>query len=208
MCVDFSAREAAEIFSWKELGYYRPLANGYIYGNRKDDAYHGEGMEPRDAMDTWCKYGIPPADVYNVTGTYDQCKAYYDAHKGEADAAAKPQRLLKHAVCFTPAEVKGALYHLQSPVMITVIVTGLFETALFMRRDGQIPVEPSRNYEEGAMTFKGYHEMVIKAYKPIDGVLYYGCQGRRSRRRECSSARSAAVRKWRETACAAGSARC
>lgn len=51
MCVAFSLATIKEIQEWRERGYRTRYSPGFIYANRSDGDFQGEGMIPREALD-------------------------------------------------------------------------------------------------------------------------------------------------------------
>lgn len=60
-CVAHSLASTIEYFNLIQNQIKEPMSVGYIYGNRLNTSYKGEGMYVREALDNLLKYG----DVYN-----------------------------------------------------------------------------------------------------------------------------------------------
>ncbi len=167
MCVDFSIREIKELQEWLERGKHEPMANGYIYASREPDHWQGEGMFPREALETLLKRGIPPASVFNQVGTFGQCTAAYLTGKAQADEAARPQRVRYYVRCNTAQDVMTALAVGQSPVLIATAVTQRFAMSWLMP-DGSALEEPKEHFQEGSPELVGYHAMMVDGYLTDD----------------------------------------
>ena len=65
-CVAHSLATIVEYFNKKEIGRYREMSTGYIYGNRRLSLHKGSGMYTRDALRTVLQYGDVPNTYFNV----------------------------------------------------------------------------------------------------------------------------------------------
>lgn len=176
MCVDHACRSMKELQEWVERGAYQAFGNGYVYGRSRllPDAYQGEGMYPRDAMDVLRNYGDPPADVFNLKGTASECKAAVSARLAELDKAAAPQKIFSYVRCFSPADVQGMLYHNRSPVLLATVITSTF--MYFTLKDGIVKDQPASAFEDGSAQNMGGHAMLIIGWRTIGGRLYWAVQ--------------------------------
>ena len=59
-CVAHSLATVEEYFDHKETGSTRKMSTNYIYGNRRDSLWKGEGMRIRDALKAMMTYGDVP----------------------------------------------------------------------------------------------------------------------------------------------------
>lgn len=62
-CVAHSIAEVVEYHNFQETNKDIIMSTGWIYGNRRETNYKGEGMYTRDAVATACKYGCVPLTV-------------------------------------------------------------------------------------------------------------------------------------------------
>lgn len=171
MCIDYALTAIKTLQEWKERGQRQDMGLGYLYGNRLDGHWRGEGLVMREALETLYKMGEPTADVYNVTGTYERCAAYYQDNRERADKAARPQRVKAYARCQTPFDVMGAMYHGGSPVLMGIVGTikFMFSTPA---ATGIVPDEPAEAFDLSKPGTFG-HGMYIDGWKTIGGRLYY-----------------------------------
>lgn len=171
MCVDFSLRTISELKEWFERGVLQRFGTGYIYGRREADDHQGEGMYPREALDTLLKFGIPGADDFNVTGTYEECRAAVEARLPEVDRLAAPQKILSYVRCWDLSQIQGMLYHRKTPVLLASVITKTF--MWFTRADGIVRDETANHFEETSLYNLGGHAMVIVGWKHIGERLYW-----------------------------------
>lgn len=171
MCADFSIRSLKEAQEQVERGRYEAMASGYVYGNRRETDYQGEGMFTREALRTLLDYGIPPASVFIAMGSYASCRDLYRAHRAAADESARHQRISAYAACSGEQEVMQALYSLKAPVYIGITATASF--AWFTRADGMVADEPIGNFQRGSAHWLGGHAMIVVGWRRIDGRLYW-----------------------------------
>lgn len=73
MCVAFSGASIKEQQELFETGKPIRMSTCWIYGNRGNGMYVGEGMIPREAWDKLCSDGVPPHDDLPQLGTFTQC---------------------------------------------------------------------------------------------------------------------------------------
>lgn len=171
MCVDFSIRTLKEVQESSERGYRQALANGYIYGNRGPGDWQGEGMYPREALTTLVRFGIPPASVFTHVGTYEDCRAAYQAARELADGAAVPQRIRSYVRCWTTEEAQRALVELRSPLLLAAAVTRKF--AFWTSLAGVVADQPQECFEPGHPEYLGGHAMIVYGYRVLDGRLHW-----------------------------------
>jgi hypothetical protein len=174
MCMDFSCRTLKEVQEWVERGYYAEYGNGYVYGTRPAEEYQGEGMYPRQAFDTLRKKGIPLKDAFHEVGSVEWCKASVEAQVNVADPSAEAQKVLSYAVCESPEDIKGALFHLRSPVVITIAATKRF--VYLTPANGVVVDESPESFLPGTPNYLGGHAMVVIGWRYIDGRLYWQVQ--------------------------------
>lgn len=106
-----------------KLGYdtYTDFSRGFIYGNRSNSDYQGEGMMIREALkhlnhEGDCVYGDFP---YN--NTYPYCRKKVLENESELKVKAEPHTVLNYFRCYGEIEVKTAIM-LQGAVIISVPV--------------------------------------------------------------------------------------
>jgi hypothetical protein len=87
--------------------YFSP---SYIYGNREDFGYMGEGMYPREALSQLKKSGT--CFYEDFPGFYDVGTAVvtYRKRKAELDPLAKPFRISSYYAVKGENNIKNAIY--------------------------------------------------------------------------------------------------
>lgn len=149
MCVAFSLATIKEIQEWRERGYRIRYSPGFIYANRNDWDYQGEGMVPREALDRMLKDGVCAFDSFPHVNRMDYLKDKLLPVWAACFDEARPQRIKSYARLYTPEDVKSALTQL-GPVMICIPIYPSFY------RGKDLPV-PDTAREE----IKGRHAMTL-----------------------------------------------
>lgn len=148
-CVAFALATIKEYQERKERGVYTQYSFNFIYGNRADTDYQGEGMYPREALKQLQKYGVCKHDEMPGIWNYPAQKKLFTP---EIYKSALPQRVATYAAVNTPEEVKNAVYF-NGPVLISIPVYESFERT---RGDLELP--------RGGETIRGYHAIAVIGY--------------------------------------------
>lgn len=117
-CVAYAISTIKEYQEIKERSAYREYSANFIYGNRADTDYQGEGMEPRQALKRLQEYGVCNEDLMPGIWTYPAQKKLFTP---EIFKNALPQRVMTYAAVNTPEEVKNSVYF-NGPVLIVIPV--------------------------------------------------------------------------------------
>jgi C1A family cysteine protease len=137
-------------------------STNFIYGDRADGDYQGDGMMPREALAELVRDGVPTEDEFarEFDGVrhplaWVQVKAireqYPDAWT-RLQEKGKPQRILKYVRARTERQIKAALMHL-GPCLIAIDVhESFFQTG----KDGLIPPPSGQVVGGHAMTLIGW----------------------------------------------------
>lgn len=121
-CVAFTLKAVKEMQEQKERRKFTRFSAAYIYGAREEKHYKGEGMIPREALETLLKRGVCREDLF--PGIYP----YPIAARMVTEAMhrdAYPQRISAYAAMYTADEIKSALMEL-GPVLIVLPVYDSF----------------------------------------------------------------------------------
>ncbi|MFZ5651582.1 MAG: C1 family peptidase [Bacillota bacterium] len=121
MCVAFSLATIKEVQEWRERGYRTRYSPGFIYANRTDADFQGEGMVPREALDSILKDGVCTFDCFPYMSRVDKLKDRLLSVWAACFNEARPQRIKAYARLYSPEDVKSALMQL-GPVMICIPV--------------------------------------------------------------------------------------
>ena len=128
---------------------------GFIYGNRNDDDYQGNGLVPREALKHLVKDGDCFKESFNFNIEYPAIKnKMIEVGIDKLLIEASEHKSLAY-ISLKPGEIKEYLVKYKKPIMIVVKVYQNFYTA--KTNKGIIPSEPVGAY-------KGNHAMVIVGY--------------------------------------------
>jgi len=84
-------------------------SRGFIYGNREDDQYQGEGMRVREALKQLNHYGDVLQEDFPYNEKYPQVKAKIEADKENLLAKASPYKIVNYYRLNNSNEVKRAI---------------------------------------------------------------------------------------------------
>lgn len=132
------------------------FSRGYIYGNRKDSDYQGEGMYLRQALKQLNHCGDCEYTDFPYNETYPQVKSRISAQKEALAAKAEPYKILNYFRCYTNEEVKRALLN-QGSVVISIPVYSSFAA--------DCPIPKSTD------TLKGGHAMCVIGWDKTGWII-------------------------------------
>ena len=153
MCVAFSLATIKEVQVWKERGVRTRYSPGFVYANRNDEDYQGEGMVPREALKKMIKDGVCTYDSFPYMSLVYDLKDKLGPVWAGCFEEAKPQRIKSFARLYSTADVKSALTQL-GPVMICIPVYTSFYPG------GDLPL-PDISRED----LLGFHAMTVMGWK-------------------------------------------
>ena len=159
MCCAFATASIKEWQEYKERGARVRYSPGFIYANRKDGDYTGEGMQPREGLKNLCSDGVCSFDDMPTMGDYPTCYAYLSQHP-EVRPKATPQKIASYVRAYTDAEIKTAIMA-TGPVLVVIAVYDSFYQA------GADGVVPPVGLNE---SIKGYHAMYIVGWRKNDWI--------------------------------------
>jgi hypothetical protein len=137
----------------KERGIMQLYSTDFIYWNRQESDYHGQGMIIREALSNLCKDGTPPKEA--LPGNYGYVKDYRHTYlTDKIRELAKPQVIKKYAVCYNDSEVCDCIYQ-NGPVVLGVGVYDSFDILM----DWKVPEPKPTEQRNGvhAITAIGYN---------------------------------------------------
>ncbi len=155
-CVGFALRTLREMQQYAEHGTYEPLSPAFIYTNRLEEHFQGEGMIPREALSQLKADGVCREFMFSTNAFYSHLKGKLT---DEMYRNAKRYKIEAYAQAYTTSEVMSAIKELQG-VAISVPIHEHFY-------DAKETVE-KQNTEN-----KGRHMMVAYGWTHIDGKLYW-----------------------------------
>lgn len=161
MCVAFSLAALKEQHEYRERSIQTRYSPGFIYANRKETDYQGEGMYAREALARLVQDGVCPYSDMPITSNYQSCRAWLE-QKAAVREKAKPQRILSYVRAYNVADIKTMLMEM-GPVALTIAVYPSF----WQPPNGIVPeLQPGESIQ-------GYHAMVIVGWKIVNGREYW-----------------------------------
>jgi len=149
-CVAFSLKAVKEMQEYKERGRFVQFSAAYIYGARGANDLQGEGMIPREALESLRKRGDCREELFPGIYPYDVCARGITP---KMDEDARPQRIKTYAAVYTVEEVKTALVEL-GPVSVSIPVYDSFY------QGGHLP-NPDKSRER----MRGFHMVTLVGWK-------------------------------------------
>lgn len=165
MCCACAVANSRFIFERNDSNNKIPFSVGYIYGNRcesviVDGVYEGEGMYLKDALKQLSKFGDCYWGSFAGIGSYQACKAYYEANKDKCDPEAKPFRTSSYFSVNTEEDIMTAVMDTGSVICSFLVTSGWYNVG----KDGIIPTHG---------TLVGAHAVLIVGWKIINGKKYW-----------------------------------
>ena len=93
----------------KVFGDAFEYSRGFIYANREDDQYQGEGMRTNEALKQLNHYGDCLYEDFPYNETYPEVRAKLEQNKEELFAKAFPNKIVSYYRCNNINEVKRAV---------------------------------------------------------------------------------------------------
>jgi len=145
-CVAQALAAAEAQKQYVETGIYDRLSPGWIYGNRDNGNYTGEGMIPSQALKILCRDGVPSYSIFPEIGTFSYCNTLVLKRKPAMLDKAIPNKILSYVQLQSPYEVKIAL------MTIGVVLIGIevYENFYNVGEDGIVDA-PSGRFDGGHM---------------------------------------------------------
>lgn len=131
-----------DMTNWGKTNNY---SRGFIYGNRSDDDYQGEGMYTREALKHLNHDGDCLYEDFPYNEKYPLVKARISKDKENLIAKANPHKIISYYRCYGAEEIKRAIYNYGGCV-IGIDVFGDFGRDLHRTK---------------STTYKGGHAMCI-----------------------------------------------
>jgi len=163
MCVAFTGASIKEQQEYLEKGKAARMSSGWIYGNREQGMYFGEGMIPREAWRMLCKYGTTYWDDFPVAGDFNTC--YTEVLK-------RKQELLKKAADNKTLSYVAINKNNENEIKTAIMKCGFINVSIAVYSDF---VEVG---EDGYLTssvrgrLRGYHSLTAVGWKKHKGRDY------------------------------------
>lgn len=132
-CMAVTLAGILEAIELKQRGVRVPISAKYIYGNRPDTAFQGEGMIPREAFQQATRYGAPRADLLPGLSDYPASKA---AITPALDGEGIPNRIKGYARLSSLQDISDYLTLYDVPCMLGLMV---YDNFMDPGPDGIVP---------------------------------------------------------------------
>jgi hypothetical protein len=164
MCVAFAISSIIESLEYQERGRRVPYSKAWIYGNREQDDFQGEGMYSREGLKQVSRLGTPELSLLPIIGTYPACKDAISKDINLLLPNAISQKIKGYVRLRNIQEVKTFIYTYECPILVIIDV---YESFYNTGSDGI--VSPNSG------TYYGRHAMIAHGWYIIDGKPYiYG----------------------------------
>lgn len=153
MCVGCALAQAKYIIEQSQTNDSNMFSPAYIYANRKESDWQGEGMIPRQALKGLKDNGV--CHLHDYVGFYDyqQAKNIYTKRKDELDKKAYPYRISSYYRLNNINDIKEAIY-----------TTGFALVAYDVYKSLYQPVNGDVIYEPNDTENLGGHQMIAIGY--------------------------------------------
>ena len=118
-CVAHSIAEVIEYHNWVQNADDEAMSTGWIYGNRRETNYKGEGMYTKDAIATTCKYGCVPLTLLPYNYEMPKAGELFEERYDKIASQALYSRFSGYYRTRTVSEIKKALMT-DGPVVFAV----------------------------------------------------------------------------------------
>lgn len=118
-CVAHALSSLVEVHNALQYDNHEKFSTDFIYGTRDVLQYRGEGMYVREALSNLRKYGDCYWKDCPTNSTADDAYEIVAARLGELRDLAYPHRISTYYRCYTPSEIKAALFN-HGPVIVSV----------------------------------------------------------------------------------------
>ena len=134
----------------------RDFSRGYIYGNRRETDYQGEGMNTRQALKQLYHCGDCELKDFPYNETYPSVKARIEKNKEELAEKASNFKILNYFRCYSDDETKRTIMSNGSAIIVIPIYSSF---------KGDCPM-PS-----DADTYKGSHAMCVVGWDKTGWII-------------------------------------
>lgn len=151
-CVGCSAAQIKHVIEAIQTQDSKMFSPSYIYANRTDSDYHGEGMMPRQALDNLKTFGMCHYEDFQGFYSYADACTKYSAQKADLDKKAYPYRISSYYRLNTIEDVKTAIYTTKIPAFVSYDV---YKSMYYPDSKGVV------NYDPNDKNVLGGHQMSI-----------------------------------------------
>lgn len=108
-CVSFALSEAMEYYNYIQNNDDTELSTSFIYGNRRNSKYKGEGMIVRDALGAIKKYGTVPYDLHPYLIEVPKAIELFENNAERLQPVAYPHHITEYVRLSNENDIKLAL---------------------------------------------------------------------------------------------------
>lgn len=150
-CVACAGSQAKHIIEYNQTGDNKQFSPMYLYGNRKDDDWQGEGMMPREYLQNLKEYGVCHKEDFDGYFDYPIAKEKYKEKKTWYNKLAFPNRISSYYRLWNYDDIKTAIYTLGSAFISYDVYNCLYAPD----KDGKIKYDTKKKYKS-----LGGHQML------------------------------------------------
>ena len=164
MCTAFSAEQMIRNFNYVEYGKLEDFSQAFIYADRENTDYQGEGDYLRNTLKQLLKNGTCHLSEFNFKGTYPECRERYLKLSNQVKENAKKNKIKSYYrinVRDGGKELLSVIEKYRLPVLISFYVYGSFVKAY--TNGGIVP-----NFDKSEKYYGG-HAVACMGTKLIDG---------------------------------------
>jgi len=165
-CVAHTCANITHITTYKEENIFKDFSVGFVYGNRKNGYWQGEGMIQREAMKILKNNGICEKEMFDYNIEVPRLyKIFNDNINNSILSNAKNYRITSYYTLNNVNDVKKSLF-LNGACTIGVKIKG--EEFYHLNKENYI-LHDSKKGDK----VHGGHCMTVIGYTEIDGKVYY-----------------------------------
>lgn len=130
------------------------FSTGWIYGYRPEGYYQGEGMYPREALNTLLKKGAVKKEDFDYNIEMQEAKKLVDNNIDKLEAYANDYRITSYARLYTEKEIKSWLFVHKIGIPIAIATE-----EIELDRDNVIQIPNSYPNSGHAMLIVGWNDL-------------------------------------------------
>lgn len=108
-CVAHTLSSIIEYYNYNQNNDDTEMSIGYIYGNRRNSSYKGEGLIMRDALATVCKYGDCPKEEFPYNKEVPEAIQLFEKSANHLFPLGEPHRITEYCRVNDEASIKMAI---------------------------------------------------------------------------------------------------
>ena len=167
-CVAHALATLKETQEYYDARDTKKFSTNWIYGNRTDSQYQGEGMYIEEALNNLKNYGAVYLEDLPDNLDYTDALKIVNNRKSELLTKAQEHKIKSYAIPHNANEIKTALYNDHSPVVIGILI---YESFYNINNSGIAPIPNIKKEVE-----YGGHAVVIIGWTVINNKEYWVVQ--------------------------------